>query len=145
MDAASLLTELATKGISVRRTPDGKLGLKPRARLTPDLIERVQARKDELLAMLTVGANGEADRQAWRDVCRSGLLFAESSAACCQVHAAGLRTPDGRAWCWSRADPEYPSFGPTEEEYQRMLAQLRTWSESPRADMERQLAKRDGQ
>jgi hypothetical protein len=52
MSATLLLSELAARGIRVRLVEDGKLGLTPRGRLTPDLIDRIRAHKTALLARL---------------------------------------------------------------------------------------------
>lgn len=93
--SASLLDELRDQGIRLEARPNGNLYVAPRARLTPDVLDRIRRHKSELLALLEQKRLSFAQIEARR-------LF-----RMCKEHGVGLRlesdgtllvTSNGRAW-----------------------------------------------
>jgi hypothetical protein len=93
--SASLLDELRDQGIRLEARSNGNLYVAPKARLTPDVLDRIRRHKSELLALL------EQKRLSFAQV-EARRLFRT-----CKEHGVGLRLePDGtlvvasngRAW-----------------------------------------------
>lgn len=66
--ATHLMQELAAAGVRVEARPGGRLHLSPKAKLTPDLIERVRAAKPSILECLRARA-GAIDNRTVADKC----------------------------------------------------------------------------
>ncbi len=93
--SVSLLDELLDRGIRLEVRSNGNLYVAPKARLTPDILDRIRNHKSELLALLV----------------QKPLTFSQIEARrlirTCKEHGVGLRldpdgtlvvTSNGRAW-----------------------------------------------
>src|SRR5258708_27750594 len=92
---ASILDELRDQGIRLEARSNGNLYVAPKARLTPDVLDRIRSHKSELLALLEQKVVSFAQVEARRLI------------RVCKEHGVGLRLePDGtlvvasngRAW-----------------------------------------------
>jgi hypothetical protein len=107
MSAAPLLDELTSMGIKVRVSEDGKLRLKPKARITPDLIERVRADREQLAWL--VRDRTKSDRIAKLDAERretdrlGGRGYDFDPAAPSHAEYLNRRDP--------LSDPAHPAYG----------------------------------
>lgn len=70
MTAAAILQQVAAAGLRIQPTPDGKLWVTPKDRLTPNLAAAIKAHRAELLAILggqsyALTAAQERQLRAW--------------------------------------------------------------------------------
>lgn len=100
-DAAGLLTDLHSAGLTVWLDPDG-LAVAPRERLTAELANRIRAQRDELVAVL-----GEKASYLLEDVFRKfGKSHADSLVAPCDSCGGLDQWQDAvGAWRCSLCDP----------------------------------------
>jgi len=93
--SASILDELRGQGIRLEARSNGNLYVAPKARLAPDVLDRIRRHKSELLALL------EQKRLTFSQIEARRLIRT------CKEHGVGLRldpdgtlvvTSNGRAW-----------------------------------------------
>jgi hypothetical protein len=128
----ALIAELGSKGIRTL-VRDGKLKLAgPKARLTPDLVERVRAHKAELIDLFAAGARDADVAEQLRDNLPlaeppsvSSMAWRDDPQIPVQVHEEILRSdPQLRIMGWSQERIWRRTFWPHIADHPRGLASV---------------------